>query len=250
MSVRRPPSSDLQRFVPRYHEIEQALRTRIVGLQPNDPLPSDAQLCEEFGVSRMTARNAVARLAQEGIVYRVPGRGTFVAEPPVHRQASSLLSFSEEMRRKGRTPTSHLLEQVVRPADLEERLRMRLDPDAEIVLLTRLRIADDIPVAIERAAFSAALASDLMAADLEDGSLHGILLRLGRVPTAGTASLSAAGADTREAKLLQVRRGAPLLVERRLIFDQGGTPLELTESRYAANRYGLEVSFDVELVRD
>ena len=62
-------------------------------------------LCEEFGVSRMTARNAVQRLVQEGIVYRVPGRGTFVAEPPVHRQAGNLFSFTEEMRRRGREPS-------------------------------------------------------------------------------------------------------------------------------------------------
>src|ERR1700754_4565673 len=98
------PGPDVRRFVPRYFEIEQALRARIAELAPDDPLPSDAQLCAEFGVSRMTARNAVARLAQEGIVSRVPGRGTFVAEPPVHRQAGNLLSFSAEMRRQGREP--------------------------------------------------------------------------------------------------------------------------------------------------
>jgi GntR family transcriptional regulator len=243
-------SSDLQRFVPRYHEIEQVLRARIATLKPDDPLPSDAQLCEEFGVSRMTARNAVARLAQEGIVYRVPGRGTFVGEPPVHRQADNLLSFSDEMRRKGRVPTSQLLEREVRPATAEERRRLRLADDADVLAIVRLRLADDVPVALERATLSADIAEGLLAADLEGGSLHRTLLDLGRVPAGGTASLSAEAADAKEAKLLRIRKGEPLLVERRLIVDRESTPLELTESRYAAERYGLDVNFDVELVRD
>jgi GntR family transcriptional regulator len=239
--------SPLERFVPRYFEIEQSLRARIAELAPDDPLPSDAQLCAEFGVSRMTARNAVARLAQEGIVYRVPGRGTFVAEPPVHRQAGSLLSFSAEMRRQGKVPSSRLVEGIVRDAEPGERGRLRLARDEKVVAISRVRLADGQPVAAETAVFSAELAEGLMAADLEHGSLHQALLALGRVPTAGTASLRAEPATKDDAKLLGMRTGQALLVERRLIFDQTGAPLELTESRYAGDRYRLDVTFDVEL---
>jgi GntR family transcriptional regulator len=239
--------SPLERFVPRYFEIEQSLRARIAELASDDPLPSDAQLCVEFGVSRMTARNAVARLAQEGIVYRVPGRGTFVAEPPVHRQASSLLSFSAEMRRQGKNPTSRLVARAERAAQPAERSRLRLGPRRKVVEISRLRLADEQPVAVETAVFSAELTESLLSADLEHGSLHRALLALGRVPTAGTASLHAEPAARADAKLLGLRAGAALLVERRLIFDQGGAPLELTVSRYAGERYRLDVSFDVEL---
>jgi GntR family transcriptional regulator len=235
------------RFVPRYYEIEQALRTRIAELKPDDPLPSDAMLCEEFGVSRMTARNAVQRLTQEGIVYRVPGRGTFVAEPPVHRQAGNLLSFTEEMRRRGRVPSSRLLDRLVREPRPAEASRLQLQPDTLVIAVRRLRVADAEPMAIEEAIFPAALATLLEAADLEHRSLHDTLVEGGHVPTMGRARLGAEPAGPEDAALLEVPAGSPLLVEKRVIHDQDGRPLELCESRYAGDRYGLDVQFDVEL---
>jgi len=235
------------RFVPRYYEIEQALRARIAELKPNDPLPSDAMLCEEFGVSRMTARNAVQRLAQEGIVYRVPGRGTFVAEPPVHRQAGSLLSFTEEMRRHGRVPTSRVVSREVRDPRPAEASRLQLDPSAQVVALSRVRLADDEPIAFEEAVFPSLLADVLLGADLEHRSLHTTLVEAGRIPTMGRARLGAEAATARDAELLGIPEGAPLLVEKRVIDDQDGRPLELCESRYAADRYWIDVQFDVEL---
>jgi GntR family transcriptional regulator len=244
----RPPDEEPLRFVPRYYEIEQALRARIAELRPDEPLPSDAMLCEEFGVSRMTARNAVQRLVQEGIVYRVPGRGTFVAEPPVHRQAGNLLSFTEEMRRRGRVPTSQVLAREVREPGPSEASRLQLRPGDAVIVLRRLRLADEEPVAIEEAVFpAAAVATLLESADLEHRSLHDTLVHGGHVPTQGRARLGAEAAGPEDALLLGVPEGSPLLVEKRVIHDQDGRPLELCESRYAGDRYGLDVQFDVEL---
>jgi GntR family transcriptional regulator len=235
------------RFVPRYYEIEQALRARIAELKADDPLPSDAMLCHEFGVSRMTARNAVQRLTQEGLVYRVPGRGTFVAEPPVHRQAGSLLSFTEEMRRRGRVPSSRLLAREVREPRPAEASRLQLDPGDEVIAVRRLRVADDEPLAIEEAVFPATIAPLIQRADLERSSLHDTLVEGGHVPTMGRARLGAEAAGTDDALLLDIVPGSPLLVEKRVIHDQDGNPLELCESRYAGDRYGLDVQFDVDL---
>jgi GntR family transcriptional regulator len=243
----RESAEPAARFVPRYYEIEQSLRTRIAELKADDPLPSDAMLCEEFGVSRMTARNAVQRLTQEGLVYRVPGRGTFVAEPPVHRQAGNLLSFTEEMRRRGRTPSSRLLAREVREPRPAEASRLQLDPGEEVIAVRRLRVADDEPVAIEEAVFRATIAPLIQLADLERSSLHDTLVEGGHVPTMGRARLGAEAAGPDDALLLDVAPGSPLLVEKRVIHDQDGNPLELCESRYAGERYGLDVQFDVEL---
>ena len=233
-------------YAPRYREIEAALRARIARLRPGQRLPSDADLCAEFGVSRMTARHAMAQLADEGLVRRDPGRGTFVAEPPTHRRANFLMTFSHEMRRSGRVPSSYVVERRVRPALDGERVDLRLAHGAKVVALYRVRLADDEPVATELAVLTPRCAEAVMAADLETGSLHEVLIAAGIVPSRGRATIGAMAADETDAALLEVAPGAPLLVERRLIYDQRGRPIERTESRYAAERYGLNVGFSVE----
>ncbi|MEU9040589.1 MULTISPECIES: GntR family transcriptional regulator [unclassified Kitasatospora] len=232
-------------FAPRYHRIEQALRNRIAEHRPHDPLPSETDLCEEFGVSRMTARAAVQGLVTEGLVYRIPGRGTFVAEPPTHRRAENLVRFSEEMRRQGRKPSSQLISASLRTALPEEIHRLRLRKSAQVVEVSRVRLADGVPTALERAVFPDALVA-LLEVDFRTASMHEALAGLGRTPTRGHASIRAAAAGEREAELLAVAPGTALLVEQRLIVDQDEQPLELAESRYVGDRYALDVAFEVD----
>jgi GntR family transcriptional regulator len=231
-------------FIPRYFEIEQSLRGRVARLEPDAPLPSESQLCEEFGVSRMTARAAVQRLVQDGLVYRVPGRGTFVAASRANRTAAHILSFSDEMRRQGRVPSSRVIERVERRATAEEERRLGV---SDVVVLRRVRLADGKPLAVERAVFPAERVRAALETDLERKSLFQALATAGLVPTSGSAALAAEAATAEDARFLRVRKGAPLLVERRLIHDQDGEPLEWTESRYVGSRYGIDVDFDVEL---
>jgi GntR family transcriptional regulator len=233
-------------YAPRYREIEAALRERIARLRPGQRLPSDADLCQEFGVSRMTARHAMAQLADEGLVRRDPGRGTFVAEPPTHRRANFLMTFSHEMRRQGRMPSSRIIERHLRRPTERERVELRAERRTEIVELRRVRLADHEPVCLETAVLASACVPAVMEADLETGSLHEALIGVGIVPTRGQATIGAEAATSDDAVLLGVKPGSPMLVERRLIFDQRGKPIERTESRYAADRYGLDVGFSVE----
>lgn len=233
-------------WVPQYRQIELALRARVLTMRPGERLPSDSDLCREFAVSRMTARNAMQRLADDGLVQRIPGRGTFVVEPPSHRYADRLMAFSHEMERQGRRPSSRLLDREIRPSTDAEARSLALRPADPVVVVRRLRRADDVPIAIETAVLVRRTAGEVMVTDLEAGSLHEALARAGLHLRRGNATITAEAATFEDARLLQVDEGDPLLVERRVIADSQGRPIEATESRYPGGRYALDVRFDMD----
>jgi GntR family transcriptional regulator len=175
---------------PRYLEIADALRRQVAAGRPGDRLPSDAELCERFSVSRMTARQAVQLLANEGLLVRRRGEGTFIAPRTVPRILGSPLSFTENMRRRGLRADSRLLEAGWVEPTAEERTALRLGAADRAILIERLRLADDRPMAIERAVVAPACAA-VLDDDLAGGSLHAAFERLGRVPSTATARVSA-----------------------------------------------------------
>jgi GntR family transcriptional regulator len=160
------------------------------------------------------------------------------------------MTFSQEMRRAGRVPSSRLLARGVRPATSSEAATLGVPPRQSIVYIRRLRLADDEPIALESTVLVGTTAEAVMDADLTSGSLHEALGRGGFTLYRGTGTISAAVATAEDAHLLGIGAGDPLLVERRVIADGHGRRIEATESRYVAGRYGLDVQFDVELPDD
>jgi GntR family transcriptional regulator len=224
----------------RYREIERYLRTLVEGASPGAPLPSEAELCERFSVSRMTVRQALAELTNDGLVERRRGQGTFVAHRPVHRRPGVFLSFTEEMSRRGVQATSRLL-----AAGMDEPLRseaadLGLAPDSQVVRVARVRLADGVPVALEDAALIPELRS-VLDEDLAGGSLHRMLEERGVVATRATGTIAARLARASETDLLDLAPQSALLVELRILFDQHGRVFERTETRYAADRYVIDV---------
>lgn len=229
----------------RYQEIEAWLRERVLTCAPGDPLPSEAELATQFGVSRMTARQAVQNLAQEGLVRRRRGAGTFVADQPMHRHAGPLMSFTEDMRRRGKKASSRLLSAQLSTPEAADVEALHIDEGARVVRISRLRLADDVPLAIEHATLPADCAG-VLATDLETGSLHGSLRQMGRTPGRAYSWITARLAGANEAKLLDIAVRGPLLVERRVIYDTDQAPLEHTETTYAAERYVIDAIFTLE----
>ncbi|MGA5305136.1 GntR family transcriptional regulator [Nucisporomicrobium flavum] len=230
---------------PLYVRIERALRARLEQARPGDLVPAESALAAEFGVARMTVRAALDALEADGLVERIQGRGTFVRQRPAPRAAATLMSFHDQVRSWGRRPSSRLVAAEVRHATGEEAAALQLTAAApRVVSIVRVRLADDVPLAVEYACFPPHLTA-LLDVDLETGSLHRALHDLGLRPTLGSSTLTAAAAGADGAHL-QVPPAEALLVESRLIVDQHSAPLEHTVSRYVGSRYALHVSFDVQ----
>lgn len=225
---------------PRYERIADYVRGLVAEAGPGDRLPSDAELCERFGVSRMTARQAVQVLVSEDLVVRRRGAGTFVSPRRVSRLLGSPLSFTESMRRRGMKASSRMLERgQIQPSETE-REALELDQGQPAYMLERLRLADGIPMAIERAVMPVALV-DALRKDIDHGSLHLAFEDAGHTPSKALAEVTARRASKREQELLELStRSAVVLCEDRIIWDQDDVALEHTVTCYVADRYSFE----------
>ena len=197
-------------------------------------------MCATFGVSRMTARQALQELTNAGLVDRRRGQGTFVASRPVHRRAGVFLSFTEEMERRGLRASSQLLTAGLDRARPDEQRDLGLSAGDEVVRIVRARFADGVPIALEDAALPSVYAP-VLGADLEHGSLHRALESMGPVATRALGTITARLARSSEVSLLDLPPHAALLLEVRIIFDQEGRAFERTETRYVADRYVIDV---------
>jgi GntR family transcriptional regulator len=226
--------------VPLYHQLEEILLERIGNgsFKANDRLPAEHDLAAEFGVSKITVRQALSNLAAAGVIRRDQGRGTFVAEPKVEEGPRELTSFSQEMRRRGYRPTSIVLEREVIPAKAEIAEKLGLRVGDQVFRLKRLRLADGAAMGIQTAYIPADMVPDILREDLGSDSLYVILARkYGLVPSRAREVHHAVRLDPKDAKCLSVPEGSPALAAERVTFTEGGRAIELVHSVMRGDRY-------------
>ncbi len=207
-------------------------------MHPGDRVPSERELSDRFGMSRMTARQALLELVREGLLYREQGRGTFVAHHKINQGLLGVTSFTEDMLARGIAPASVGLEQMLELASPEARERLQLDLGATVVRLLRLRLGDNRPMALEEAILPADLVPGLEKVSLNGTfSLYAYLRERGILFKHAHQTLEAVLADAAQADPLGVKAGAPLLLLERISFDGDGRPLEFVRAHYRADRF-------------
>ncbi|MFI5952255.1 GntR family transcriptional regulator [Cryptosporangium sp. NPDC051539] len=235
MASRKLPSA----AAPRYIAIAGELRDRITTekLAPHTLIPSERELSDQYGVSRMTARHALSLLENE-YVYRRPPRGTFVAEPRVQFHIGS---FSDEITRVGRRPAAQVVWAEEREPSPSAREALDLAPGATVHALHRLRFADDEPIALETTYFPSELTPGLLQQPLT-GSLWEVLRRqYAIVPTDARATIQSIVIDDASCARLEVRGASPGILITRWTHDEPGRCIEFARDVYRADRASFEV---------
>ncbi len=219
--------------------VREYVRTLIAEAPPGSPAPSERELVQRFGVARMTVRQAIDTLVAEGLLQRVPGKGTFVAQR--RSKVGALLGFTEEMRSRNLLAESQTLIARIERAGPGVARVLDLTEGDPVVHWKRLRRADSQPMCIE----DAYLAEVLLPGFLQSGtptSLYEALEARGLKPTWAEDSIVADVATSAEADLLEIASGAPVLrVSRRAVCQD--RIVEVSRSTFRGDRYTMWVQY-------
>lgn len=223
--------------LPLYQQLRERLRDALQKGWPADrPIPSERQLMQLTGLSRMTVRQAIADLVHEGMLRRDQGRGTFLAETRVTRSLTGGSIFGKDVRKMGRKPGTRVVRQAMGRANSVQATLLHLEQGEQILELLRVRLVDDLPVMVASVTIPARICPDVETADLT-GSLYGYLSRTcGVVPEHSTATIEAVLVNAEIALLLDLAEASPVLRIQRLTSTADGMPIELTEEFIRTDR--------------
>lgn len=222
-------------------QVRERLEQLIATMSPGEPLPVERDLARDLGVARMTLRRTVDTLVQESRLIRRQGSGTFVAAPKVTQRLSAT-SFSADMRARGLRPGSHTIFARQSPAGMMLSSLLDIPPHSNVLHVRRLRLADDVPMALEDLHVPCDVAPGLVGSDLEGTSFYELLAdRWGTPIVSGTQTVEPCLTSTEEAAELLVEPGAPAFLFERTSRTANGRVAEFVRSIYRGDRYRIVV---------
>jgi GntR family transcriptional regulator len=242
-------SIDHQSPIPYYLQVKEIIRERIKNgtWQPNDQLPSEAELCEMFQVSRTVVRQALQDLIHERLVTRRKGKGSFVAQAKISEQlVQKLTGFYHDMVEQGYKPVTHVLKQQIIPATHQVAEHLLIEPGTSVIEIVRLRFVEHTPIVLVTSYLPYSLCPNLVNDELSNQSLYDLLEKKYHIYIArGRRVMQCVPASEQEASLLEVGKGVPLFLLDSISYLSDGTPVEY----YFAFHRGDRSQFEVELIR-
>ena len=238
MNPSREAVAEPQRTL-KHVKVREFVRGLVADADPGDLAPSERELVERFGVARMTVRQALDALVSEGLLERVPGRGTFVADRRRGFAAGGqMLSFSEDMARRGLSPSYRTLLARIEPAGAGVSRALECESGTPTTRWQRLQLADGAPMCLQDVWVLERTAPGLVRETDQGRGFFDLLRSHGVTPTWGEDAVEAAVAGTEEAHVLGLADHAPVLRVSRMVYSDDG-PIAAMRSTFRADRYSL-----------
>ncbi len=226
---------------PLYQQLMRHLKDDIVaGVYPaGGRIPSEQTLCQTYGVSRVTVRKALLDLVQEGLLVRRQGKGTYVASARLTRDLGHITSFSDACTAMGRSAASRIIDCRREPAAPEDRKRLNLGENEQIIEICRLRLCDDEPVMLEYNRYPTSLS--FLEYETLTGSLYGLLQAHGLIPSRAIHDISLGHSTPAVSRYLGTAPGEALLLLDEIVFDQHDRPLHTSRQWIRGDKFTFRI---------
>lgn len=225
--------------IPLYHQLKEIIREKIDSGKwtPGDRIPSENELCNEYNISRNTAKKALEDLVQEGLLNRVQGKGTFVSKPKFEQPLTGFYSFSKVLKDRGMNPKDIIINIEEKRANSKVSKRLQMDKDEQVIVLKRIRCADNEPIILESSYMPKRIVPELSREKLENHSLYDYMEQeFGILVTSAKEIFEPVLVREDESKYLEVEEGSPALLLERVAFDSVNNPVEYCHSIVRGDR--------------
>lgn len=231
--------------VPLYYQLVGVVKRCLSAglLKTGDIIPSEAELCKVYNISRSTARQALGALEDEGLIIRQRGRGTFVAEPKLHRRNENIYSFTAEATSMGLSPSSTLVKFDIINSDADVAAKLELHTDnIPVYRFTRIRRVNSIPLMLETSYYPQYIYPKLTRELLEKHSFYSLLYDVGIMPASASDSYEAIILNEEQAELLNCSPGCAGFFHQRVTRTENGQVFEFTQAVIRGDKVKLDVS--------
>ncbi|WP_025641000.1 GntR family transcriptional regulator [Schnuerera ultunensis] len=229
--------------IPLYYQLMDIIMEMIDkgNLEEDDQLPSERELCESYDVSRSTVRQAIQELEKEGYIYRVHGKGTFVSKQKFRQDLLEFYSFTEEMKKIGKVPSSKVLDFDIMEANEKVAMKMNLNPRDKIYVFTRLRLADNEPMMLETSHVPYSRFPGITKKELEQNAMYDIFTKKYDATFTGAEEIFQSVLTREyEADLLEYFPGLPSMMIERITYENGSI-IEYTKGIARGDRFKYHV---------
>lgn len=213
----------------------------------DEMIPSERELSEDFEINRLTVRQAINELVQEGLLYRQRGVGTFVSQPKIEQPLTKLTNFSSDMLSRGLAPGAQVVSMNIIPASKQISTQLRIAEAEQVIELVRVRTANGEPLALESSYLVYDLAKELYGMNMENASLYQMLEDIcGLKLVKAIQSIEVASARQDEANVLDINQHDPIMLVERTTYTEGmDRPVEYVRSLYRGDRYKFSIEMNI-----